>query len=186
MPVPCGRRDLASHLLHCSAVAELQQHRSLELEEDLEFEQVEWRTARITWFVLIALMAATLTGLFGGGPLSDASAADPSGGLRVEYPRFARYGASLRLVVHARPGPDGRLPVTFSPALVRAYRVQQITPAPARSHALGEAVEYIFEVEPGTPGAAMIFELQSTRRWLLSSEVRSGDRSVSLTQFIYP
>lgn len=165
---------------------QLNRHPSLELEEDLEFERREWRTARITWIALVALMAATLAGLFGGGPLSRARATDPSGALRIEYPRFIRYGASLRLVVQMPAGDDGRIPLTLGPTLVRAYRVQQITPAPVRSEAAGDAVEYLFDVAPGVPAATVVFELQSTQRWLLRGQVHAGDRSVTLTQFVYP
>ena len=69
-------------------------HRGLQIDENLQFQQREWRTSRAAWIVLLLTMAAMALGLFGNGPLSEARAGEPGDALWVEYSRFGRFGAT--------------------------------------------------------------------------------------------
>jgi hypothetical protein len=158
---------------------------ALELEEDLSFEQSEWRRARLLWFILLAVMGATGLGLFGNGFLSQTRAGDLAGPLWVEYSRVARFGSPVRLEVHARSQPDGSVQFTVGGSLLQALQIEQVTPPPSSARIVEEGVEYRFEA--GTSGTGrVIFEMQPAARWNVDGEIRSPDATVRLRQFVLP
>lgn len=157
----------------------------LEIQQDLEFQKKEWRAARITWVVLLTIMVATLLGVFGKGPLSKAEASDSAGAFRVEYQRFGRFGASMRLLVFAPPGPDSSVRFALDGALLRSFQVKTITPRPSMELLLGDGVEYRFDGAPDQH-APVIFELQPAARWFVSGSVRTVGARVQFRQFIHP
>jgi len=166
-------------------MAEVRRAGTLELQEDTSFQFWQWRAAQALWLVLLGIMLATALGAFGSGPLSRARAAAPGGALAVEYERVARFGASIRLVVHARPQPDGAVRFTVGRALLDGMRVQHVTPAPAATSIVDDGVEYRFEM--GEPRiATVLFELQPATRWTVEGEIRSRDGAVQLQQLILP
>jgi hypothetical protein len=165
-------------------VNEAQGQRTLQVVEDLRFQQREWRAGTITWVGLIAIMAATVAGLFGNGPLSRARSGGPSDPIRVEYARFSRFGASQRLVVHLRTPEGGEPTLVMGRALADAFRIVQVTPPPVTVRLLVDGLEYRFNAAP--EGAAIVFELQPARRWLVRSAVRAGGAEARVTQFVYP
>ena len=167
-------------------MAELKQVGALELDEDLDFHHAEWRAAFATWILLILVMAATMLGVFGGGPLSTARAGDEGGPLRVEYARFARFGASTRLIVHVRAKADGLVRLSLNRELLEASRVTHITPHPASTRIVADGVEYRFETDPNATPVPIVFELQPARRWMVRSAVHTGGHTVRFRQFIYP
>jgi hypothetical protein len=72
---------------------------TLELEENLRFQQREWRVQRLGWWLLSLFVLAAALGLFGHGPLSRGRAGDRSAPIRVQYERFVRLGASSRITL---------------------------------------------------------------------------------------
>jgi hypothetical protein len=158
---------------------------TLELEEDLQFQQWQWRIASALWLSLVALMIAAALGLFGGGVLSRARGGVPDGPLWAEYERVARFGATAPLTVHARTGADGSIRITFDSALLRAFRVRDVTPPPAAAVIVTDGVEYRYQA-PGQGVAVLAFELDPAERGLVRGEIRSAGTSVRLTQLILP
>jgi hypothetical protein len=166
-------------------MAEVKRFRTLELEEDLPFQKRQWRASQMLWLVLVAIMAATALGVFGNGPLSRARAEDPDGPLQVEYERVARFGASVRLVVRARPRADGTVQFRIDRSLLHAFRVQDVTPTPSAAALVDGGVEYRFQANTsGT--SAIVFEMQPAAHWSVQGWIRSPDGAVRLRQFILP
>lgn len=116
----------------------------LPIEEDLEFERTESRVAHVLWFALLALMAATLLGLFGNGPLSAAQAGDEATGLRIEYERFGRLGAAMRTTVQLRPPVNGHASFTLTRPYLDAVRIVGINPEPDSAEPTASEVRYEF------------------------------------------
>ena len=80
--------------------------RSLEIDEDLRFQEKEWRFQRVGLVVLCLFVAASALGVTGmGGPLSRGEAGDRNGPLWVEYQRFVRRSAIATMKVHLRVAP---------------------------------------------------------------------------------
>lgn len=156
-----------------------------DVQENIAFEQVEWRAASVLFWGLMALVAATLLGLFGNGPLSRASAVSGDGSLRVEYDRFGRFGAPMRMTVHIRPDAAGTAAFTVARDYLQAQRVEQVTPAPSATETDGAGVRYLFR-SAGSEPLEVTIDGQSDRRWKLVGQIRAGSQSVRFWQFIYP
>ncbi|HEU4345558.1 MAG TPA: hypothetical protein VFU31_28750, partial [Candidatus Binatia bacterium] len=50
--------------------------RSLEIEEDLRFQERAWVVQRVGWGVMLLVIVATAAGMFGEGALSSATVGD--------------------------------------------------------------------------------------------------------------
>src|SRR5690606_40519760 len=60
-------------------------------------QRFEWRVERIAWVLAALLFALALLGVFGGGPLSRASAGSSDQTVQVDYERFVRVATSTTL-----------------------------------------------------------------------------------------
>src|SRR5919106_6001727 len=74
---------------------------SLQIDQDLAYQQREWLVERVGWIVMLLLIVAAAAGIFGNGVLSRASVSDGKQ-LRIEYERFAHYLTPTSLKVHMR------------------------------------------------------------------------------------
>jgi len=172
---------VAAGLLCCTAVVDP----TFQLQQDERFQERQWRAARAAPLTLLAIVLLTVLGLFGNGPFSRARAGAPGGPLWVEYSRFARYGASTRVLVHARADAGGTASIFLSRSLVQAFRVTNVTPDPTGVRVTGDGVEYRIAADPGASGLVVV-DLVPATRWIVHGSVGSGTRRVDLTQFIYP
>jgi hypothetical protein len=159
---------------------------SLEIEADPAFQAAEWRATRIAWVCFAFLIAAAVLGLFGSGPLSTARAGTLDGRLQVDYGRFGRFGAPMRLVVHARPDQDGAVEITLNRELVDTFVTQSITPTPERAELTGDGVRYRFAAAGIEDSIPVVFDVQASRRGRIHAAIRSPSAEVRFTQFIYP
>lgn len=138
---------------------------SLEISQDLAFQQREWRVQRLLWAVLALLLGLGLVGVFGSGPVAHATAEAP--GLAVAYERIARKRAphELRFVVDPSALPAGGMALWIDAALLDKLDIQRITPEPDAERAgpdrvvfaidVADAagpVEVVIDVEPSEPG----------------------------------
>jgi hypothetical protein len=154
----------------------------LQIDEDLAFQQQEWRAAHVLWWVTLgAIVLASLGGFGHGGPLSGRDARE--GTLRVTYAAFARRDAGTDLRIDA----GGANEVAISRAFLDGFRLVAITPAPLEAIAAGEEVVLRFATRP--PGAKLqvtfaLLPVAVGRRtgWL---SVADGSR-VALRQFVFP
>lgn len=158
---------------------------ALQLDEDLRFEKKQWMFVRITWWVLLLVMAATALGAFGKGPISSNQLTTDEGALAAEYGRFGRYGSSMRLSIKAVPEPDGAVRITLNEQLIESFRVRAITPNPIAARSTSGGVEYEFAAA-GSGRVHVLFELQPARRWLVNGSIRSRSGTLQFWQFIYP
>jgi len=175
---------MADGLLRLCSMTQLKRIGSLDLDEDLRAQEIEWRAGSILWIVLLATMIATGIGVFGNGWLSRTRAGEGSA-LSVEYDRFLRFGSTRRVTVRARAAADGSLRVTLGQGLLEAQQVIGVTPEPASATLLADGVEYRFDARSDET-SSVAFDLQPVRRWMVEGEIRARDAAVRLRQFVYP
>ena len=158
---------------------------SLELEDDIGFNEWQWRVSTALFWLLVAIIVAASVGVFGSGPLSRARAGEVGGPLWVEYDRLVRFGATARMTVHTRPQPDGTIRLTVGHPLLHTFRVEQITPAPERTTVTVDGIEYSIRADAAA-NATVTFDLQPIRRWRTHGDIRSPDAAVRVRQFVLP
>lgn len=162
--------------------------RRLEINEDLDFQQRDWRIQRVGWGILAAILCAALAGLLGPGPLSKAQV---RGGhsLDVEYERFLRHGAQSELLVKvASAGPRaGQVRVAISRDYLSGLDLHQVTPSPLRVLTAGQSIVYVFERVPGPGALHARFVFQPDQLGARAGGIAVDDGSrVSIRQFTYP
>lgn len=153
--------------------------------EDMPLQQRTWRVERYGWALLMLLAAAALLGLFAEGPLSSATALSETGRLEIQYDRFARNGAPMRLAaaVHGGNGEDAVL--RFSAPLTDAFSIETIRPAPAEERGGPQGDTYVFRTE-GRP-LVLRFVMRPEKSWLRRGAISlEGEPPIPLTFFIYP
>lgn len=161
----------------------------LELEQDLGFERRSWRTQRVLRWLLLGFVACALAGVFGSGPFDRARAADASGQLRAEYPRFARRLSDWELALHVGPevARGGEFHVWLDRSFMEHFQLERALPEPERMSADGERLVVTFRREDNPVPALILVQMKarSTGR----GEARLGlvgGPEIALRYFVYP
>jgi hypothetical protein len=158
---------------------------ALQLDQDPVFQRREWTVQRAGWWALTLFVAAAAVGLFGNGPLSRTRTAAPDGIVSLEYDRFARRGAALRLLFEHRQASAGRLEVRVDRGYVDGLRIARITPEPETIEIGTADVVFTFQV-PRTGPMAIVIDAEPRRAGRLSAELRAtGAPPLRLSQLIY-
>jgi hypothetical protein len=162
------------------------QGRRPDVDEDLAFQLKDWRVQRAGWAVLTLILAAGLSGLFGPGPLSNATASDGYA-LHVQYERFVRHGGQTNLTVRLASADPGPLQVTIGREYLSAFHVRQILPAPVRVQAGDSDLVYTFEGPRQSGPVELKFFLQPESLGSHAGNLSAGPGpAVTLRQFTYP
>lgn len=72
---------------------------SLEIHEDLPFQEREWKIQRAAWVFMALVIVLALLGLFSTGPLSSAKEEAADGALTVGYERFIRHDGRTTITI---------------------------------------------------------------------------------------
>lgn len=159
--------------------------RDYPIQEDMRFQDKLWKLERAGWIGLSLLVAITLLGVSGSGPLSQTDAQTPNGDLQIRYERFERNGAASQLRVKARAGTDGRVWLAIDGALLERFTVESVHPQPLTAEAFGNGMRLQFQ--PDARGwATAYFTLRPDGIGPARSVARLNGESVTLNQFIYP
>lgn len=153
----------------------------VEIDNDVIFQRRVWTAQRLGWLIVGVVIAASLAGLFGTGPLSGASA--EMAGLRLEYERFGRLRQSTKLkflVSSAQHEPQ----IALGRDYLDSVLVQTITPQPVRTEVDGQWLVYRFA---GAPPVSVTFTLNPEEFGGLRGTLRTpSGEIISFHQFIYP
>lgn len=158
------------------------------LGDDPAFQKVQWRVERISWCVMVIIIAGALAGLLGGGgPLSRNTKANSDSTNQVVYERFARHATPMTLDVNVASSAERQVRLRISDEYLAAMNVQSITPPPT-STSLGDKQQILVFDRAGSPVtvtirfqlAPMVLGLQ--RGWVA---VDSG-APISFSHFIFP
>jgi hypothetical protein len=161
----------------------------LEVNEDLTFQQWEWRLQRIGWVVMGVIILAGLVGVFGQGPLSKVTAGEPGTPLRVEYERFMRYQAPTQLRIHLgiRAAQDGKVRLQVSREYMENMQIEHITPEPQSVEMGPDDVYYLFSVTNSERPTTVTFNLiPQTPGWRAARVSLDEGQPIRLSALIYP
>lgn len=161
----------------------------LELDQDLAQQQREWKAERFAWIIWILLLLATLAGLLGPGPFSNATAGNVGDSLWVEYDRFIRHRAPTELVVHLQPEMvhEGIVALSLDQSFLDQVEIERIEPEPNQEQAAGERTHYVFEVAESEQPLVVTFHLEPGDSGPLSTTVAvPGNAEVGVSQYVFP
>jgi len=170
-------------------VAEPKRKGSIEIGEDLEFQQRSWTVQRIGWVVMMLIVAAALAGVFGGGPVSNARAGDANL-LSVDYQRFARLESPEKItfnVGRAAAGGSSSVDLWIDRGWLAKHDINAIVPEPSDTRVTQDRVIYRFDVDSAGIPSRIEFDLETKAMGRLKGRAGiAGRNSVSFNQLAYP
>ena len=156
------------------------------IEEDMPAQRRVWRFERVGWCALLLIALLGLTGLFGNGPLSEATVQSADGRVTVDYQRLSRSGTLEDLRIHVQGTAGEPLTVLLGGSLLRKASIETLQPEPLSSLSQGEALL----LNLGTPAngtATLYLTLRNEHVGTLEGTVSTGTGSaVRFTIFVYP
>ncbi len=160
--------------------------RQYPVEENMSMQRRVWRFERVGWYALLLIVLLALAGVFGNGPLSDATAMSSDGRLQVDYQRLSRAGTtdSLRITMRGAPGEPVQL--LLGGSLLRAASIETLQPEPQASLSHGKSL--LLQVGTSADGLATLYlTLRSEHVGRLEGVARIGpNTAVRFSTFLYP
>jgi hypothetical protein len=170
-------------------MAKAQRAKEIEVGEDLEFQQRSWVVQRIGWVVIALVIIAALLGLFGAGPLSQATVGNEGDALRLAYDRFERTKSPATLHVYLAPGiaGEGQVRLWISRDYLKGVLVQQVTPPPAQVEIGPDRLIYTFRVADAAQPALVTFDLEMVQSGRLFGQMGLAEEApLRFWQWVYP
>jgi hypothetical protein len=161
----------------------------IQVAQDLRFQRRMWRAQRIGWALMLLTLAAGFAGAFGEGPLARGHAGDAAGPLRIDYERITRYlsPGQLRVSASARALAADTLTIWLDEEFLTGFRINHITPEPARVRSGDGRIAYSFLVTDPGARATVVFDVAPERPWLRRGRVGlERGAPLALTQFVWP
>jgi hypothetical protein len=161
----------------------------LEIDQDLEFQEKEWRVERAAWITMLLIVALALLGLFGTGWLSSSVAKSDDDTLILDYERFIRHDGEVSLEIEVGPDQvrEGQVELWIATDYLHDFQIQGVSPEPDEVRAEGNRQVYVFLSESADAPLTISFSLSSERMGRYSGEIGLVDGpSLSFTQISYP
>lgn len=143
--------------------------RTLEIDEDLNFQKKEWFFQRIGGGLLLAFVLAALFGFTGmGGPMSRGEAGGRGGPLHIEYERFVRRGGLSTLRLHLRSAPGDVRFWVAAPYFEQA-RIDSVAPTPELVSV--ETDRHVYLIRSGSSDVTVTLTVEHEAFGMLNAEV---------------
>ena len=158
----------------------------LQIEEDMAFQRRWWLYERVGWVLMVALVAAGLSGVFGRGSLSQKQTATPNEGLSCEYENPVRELSATQFVCRIRVEAESQAVLHLAQAYLDGVQVEEISPEPLTVESRAGELSYRFAVEAGQDTLAVSFRVKPQRAGSLPLRLRAGDAILELEQTVLP
>ena len=163
-------------------------HDELEIDQDIAFQQREWRAQRIGRFGLLVVIVLAVAGAFGAGPLSSATLRTPDGRLELDYSRIARHRSPEPLRIRiVPPAADTSVDLWINREYLHGLAVQRISPDPVRVTSDNERLVYRFGIANASRPAEVVFQVDADALWMRRGAIGFvGGDSITFRQFVLP
>lgn len=162
---------------------------TLEISEDLSFQEREWKVQRLAWLVMLVVIILALLGLFSTGPLSSTHQQSEDGSLQIDYQRFVRHDGrtTFSASVDGEHATNGEIEVWITTDYLERVNLQSINPQPDEVRDDGDRRIMVFLTDDPSADLSVALSIRPQEMWRLSGEVGVVDGpSVSFSQFSYP
>jgi len=129
--------------------------RQYPVREHMVFQRRTWIIQRIGWAILAAVCLTALTGLFGGGILSNRAVQGAA--MTIEYERFERATRLAHFGFHFTRTENKERHLHLSRSFQDKFEITSIQPSPLRSVSTADGLELIFAVAPSVPNQVTIW-----------------------------
>lgn len=144
--------------------------RTIDLDEDLDFQRREWLAQRIGLGLLALFVISAALGFTGiGGPMSHAEAGERGGPIHLEYERFVRRGAKASMKLHLHSDPPGFIQFWVSAPYLEKVMVDGIDPVP--QPVTVERDRHVYTIRAGSPDVTVTVEVEHQTFGRLEGEV---------------
>lgn len=168
-------------------MSKLQRVGDLEISQNLQAEKVEWAVQRIGWVLMAVFLMASLLGLFGNGPLSQAQAGQAGDPLYVRYRRFAHARTETMIEITMVWNGTGRPQVWISKVYLDRVKVIRVIPPPDSVHLENDRTVFVFQGSASAQPTIVTFFVAPETAGALETYVGLVDGpAVTLNQFVYP
>lgn len=160
----------------------------LQVDQDMGFQRRMWTIQRVGWGVVALILVAGMLGVFGEGPLSDASAR-AGDALEVRYGRIERHRSpsTMSVWVSTDLAQSGKVEVWLDREFADRLRIESVTPEPESVETSATRVTYMFEVDDHQSRAVISFGTDQQGMGLQRGAVGVGEGpSVSFRQLVLP
>lgn len=166
-------------------------HADRAIPDDMAFQRRMWAFERTGWVVFAIILFGAAIGLFGGGGwLASAASAADDDSIVVQFERFGRLAAPMRLQITARPATtEGaeRVRIWLDRDYLAAFVITRITPPPAAVDSAPDRLVFEFPLVERGATATVLLDLEPRTRWRLIGRLGVEDGSALMfSQFIYP
>lgn len=133
----------------------------VQVDQDMRFQRREWAVQRIGWVAGVLVLAASLAGALGHGPLSHAEAEGLDGALHVKYERIVRSNRPVDLTFSLAAGTGNETVLWLSREMMERMSVEAVRPEPVRWWATPARTGLVFAHAPDTaPGDRLAVALR--------------------------
>ena len=162
-------------------------NKHFEIEQDLAFQEREWRWERISWLVIALILIAALMGLFGHHPFARITSQTLNGQVVIDYERYGRYDSSAQIVIKSTPAyaHNNMVHVWLDAEYLDAINVISASPWPLRGEAREGERAFVFHTD-GRPFSVTL-SIQFHSIGLVRGRVRVDEQEpLSLTHMVWP
>ena len=154
--------------------------------EDIRFQRRVWRFQRIGWGGMALLILSGLAGVFGGGPLADASGRSADGAVLVDWERIERVGRDSELRLRTVAPHVGPLELRLEGELAGEVELGRIEPEPAAEARAPERIWFRFDPPPPGERAEIVLQLRSDRPGFVRGKLALGPSDFDLHLVVLP
>jgi hypothetical protein len=153
----------------------------MEIDESLDLHIKAWKLQPLAWGLIALFVLAGLLGLFGTGMLSNTTG--KNGAVVIDYERFYRYGAIMKLSIRDNEGAAQTI-VEFPAAYIAHFNITSIMPEPTGTELTDQGVSYTFKSR--SESRTIVFYLEPQEAGNASGLVSVNDTKIHLSHLIYP
>ncbi|SHJ64361.1 hypothetical protein SAMN02745194_03036 [Roseomonas rosea] len=154
--------------------------------EDLAFQRRVWRFQRIGWGAMALVVLLGMAGVFGGGPLAQASARSADGAIEAEWEWIERIGRDSQLRIRGLAPHRGPLELRLEGGLAGPVEISGIEPQPAGESRAPGRIWLRFDPPPEGERAEILLKLRSSRPGIVSGQLAIGEAAIPLRLVVLP
>jgi hypothetical protein len=161
---------------------------SLEVAEDLSYQEKEWTVERVGWILMAGLVLLALVGLFGDGPVSSAIRRSQEG-FQISYERFDRQmkSSQISLQLPAEAVQEGQIKFWIDRQYLEGVQIEDISPEPESVEVSGERLVYTVQVTDVGQPVTVKLDVRLQKSGLVEGKAGlEGGDPVSFSQFVFP